>query len=118
AEQAAQRSQLFSQMVERMIDEELLRRAASQARVTVSDEEVDAAVERVARGNNVTTEELLAEIERSGISEMQYRRELRGQLLDAKVMNTRMQGRVSVSPDDAREEYAGLVAEERRMLPV
>jgi peptidyl-prolyl cis-trans isomerase SurA len=118
AERAAQRSQLFEQMLHRMIDEELLRRAASQAKVTVTDAEIDAAVERVAKSNQVTVEELLAEVERSGVSAVQYRRELRGQLLDAKVMNTRLQGRVSVSPDETRKEYDSLVTEERRALPV
>lgn len=118
AERAAQRSQLFEQMLHRMIDEELLRRAASQAKVTVTDAEIDAAVERVAKSNQVTVEELLAEVERSGVSAVQYRRELRGQLLDAKVMNTRLQGRVSVSPEETRKEYDSLVTEERRALPV
>jgi peptidyl-prolyl cis-trans isomerase SurA len=118
ADRAAQRSQLFQQMLDRMIDEELLRRAASQAKVTVTDAEIDAAVERVARSNDVTAEELLAEVERSGVNVVQYRRELRSQLLDAKVMNTRMQGRVSVSPEDTQEEYQALVLEERKALPV
>lgn len=118
ADRAAQRSQLFEQMLDRMIDEELLRRAASQAKVTVTDAEIDAAIERVARSNDVSVEDLLAEVERSGVNVVQYRRELRSQLLDAKVMNTRMQGRVSVSPDDARDEYRALVVEERKVLPV
>jgi peptidyl-prolyl cis-trans isomerase SurA len=118
AERAAQRSQLFEQMLNRMIDEELLRRAASQAKVTVTDAEIDAAVERVASSNNVTVDELLAEVERSGVNVVQYRRELRSQLLDAKVMNTRLQGRVSVSPEDTHDEYQALVGEERKTLPV
>lgn len=115
---AARRSQLFSEMLDRMVDEELLRRAASQAKVTVTSEEVEAAIERVAAGNNVTAEELMTEVERSGVTASQYRRELRGQLLDAKVMNTRMQGRVSVSPEEVNEEYRQLVIEERQTLPV
>jgi peptidyl-prolyl cis-trans isomerase SurA len=118
ADRAAQRSQLFSQMLERIVDEELMRRAASQAKVTVTDAEVDAAVERVARGNNVSAEELLVEVERSGVSRTQYKRELRGQLLDAKVMNTRAQGRVNVSPDEVRVAYQEFVADERKALPV
>lgn len=118
AEGAAQRSQLFSQMLERMVDEELLRRAASQVKVTVTQEEVDAAIERVARGNKVSPEELMLEIERSGVNRSQYRREIRGQLLDAKVMNVRLQGRVSISPDDVKAEYNQLVLDERRVLPV
>ncbi len=117
SERTAAKSRLFTEMLDRMVDEELLRRAASKAQVTVSREEVQAAIGRVARGNGVSVEELLAEVERSGVSPAQYRVELRRQLLDAKVINLRLQGRIRVSEDDVRNEYEALLAAERRQLP-
>ncbi|MEN9579126.1 MAG: hypothetical protein RJA70_2135 [Pseudomonadota bacterium] len=116
SERAAAESELYAEMLGRMVDEELLRRAASAAQVTVSREEVEAAIARVASGNGVTAEELLAEVERSGVSAAQYRTELRRQLLDAKVMNVRLQGRLGVSDDDLRAEYQRLVTGERQQL--
>lgn len=116
SERAAARTRLFSEMLDRMVDEELLRRAAARAQVTVSREEVEAAMQRVARGNGVTMEELLAEVERSGVSLAQYRTELRRQLLDAKVINLRLQGRIRVSEEDMRSEYQELIATERQQL--
>lgn len=115
---ARARGQLYEEMLQRMIDEELIRNAANQAQLKVTQEEVDAAVERVARGNQVSVGELLAEVERSGVSAADYRRELRSQLLDAKVMNVRLQGRVRVSEEEMRTEYQKLLSEEQRQLPL
>lgn len=116
SERAAAESELYSEMLGRMVDEELLRRVASEAQVSVDREEVEAAIARVASGNGVTVEELLAEVERSGVSAAQYRIELRRQLLDAKVLNVRLQGRIRISEDDVRAEYQQLVSSERQQL--
>lgn len=115
---AQAQTQLYGEMLNRMIDEELVRRAASRAQITVTDEEIDAAVERVARGNAVDVPTLLAEVERSGVKPSDYRRELRLQLLDAKVMNLRLQGRVRVSLEELQAAYDDLVDEEARQMPV
>lgn len=115
---AQAQTQLYGEMLNRMIDEELIRRAASRSQITVTDEEIDAAIERVARGNGVDVDTLLAEVERSGVKQSDYRRELRLQLLDAKVMNLRLQGRVRVATEELKAAYDDLVEEEARQMPV
>ncbi len=115
---AQAQSQLYSEMLERMIDEELVRRAASRAQLSVSKAEVDGAIERVAKGNGVDADTLIQEVERSGVNVSDYRRELRSQLLDAKVMQLRLQGRVRVSMDELRATYDQLVLEEQKQVPV
>jgi peptidyl-prolyl cis-trans isomerase SurA len=118
AQSAQAQSRLYSDMLGRMIDEELVQRSASTAQLKVSDAEVESAIERVAKGNNVSVGQLLTEVERSGVPPTDYRRELRTQLLDAKVMNLRLQGRVRLTEDDVKAEYTKLVLDERRELPV
>ncbi len=115
-ERAAALSALFSQMLEKMVEEELIARAAVKAQIQVTREEVDAALERVAKGNNVELEALFAEVEASGISRAQYRNEIRRQLTDAKVVNLRLQGRMRVSEEEVRREYDVLVEQERKQL--
>lgn len=117
-ERATALSNLFSQMLDKMIEEELIQRAALKAQVQVTREEIDAAMERVAKGNNVDVETLLTEVEASGISRAQYRNEIRRQLTDAKVVNLRLQGRMRVSEDEVRREYDSLVEQERKQLSV
>lgn len=115
-ERATAVSQLYSQMLDRMVDEELIERAATQAQVKVTPEEVEAAIGRVAKGNGVEVDKLLEEVERGGVSRSQYRIEIRRQLLDAKVMNLRLQGRLRISEEDVRREYEKLVQTERQRL--
>jgi peptidyl-prolyl cis-trans isomerase SurA len=52
------------------------------------------------------------------VSPTDYKRELRNQLLDAKVMNLRLQGRIRVSEEELKREYDQLAQQERQALPV
>ena len=47
---------------------------------------------------------------------MEYRQEIRRQLLDAKMLNLRTQGRTRISEDDMRDAYRRLSREERQTL--
>jgi peptidyl-prolyl cis-trans isomerase SurA len=117
AQRNAAISQLYKALVERMVDEELEQRAAAQAKVVVTEREVEAALGRVAAQNNISVEKLLTEAKRTGMEPGQYRDELRRQLLQAKLINVRLQGRIRVTEDDLKSAYRKLVLEERERLP-
>jgi peptidyl-prolyl cis-trans isomerase SurA len=117
AQRNAAISQLYKALVERMVDEELEQRAAAQAKVVVTEREVEAALGRVAAQNNISVEKLLTEAKRTGMEPGQYRDELRRQLLQAKLINVRLQGRIRVTEDDLKSAYRKLVIEERERLP-
>jgi peptidyl-prolyl cis-trans isomerase SurA len=116
AQRNAAISQLYKGLIEKLVDEELEQRAAIQAKVTVSAREVEEALERVAGQNNITVARLLAEAKKTGLDEIGYREELRRQLLQTKLINVRLQGRIRVSEDDLRSHYRRLVVEERMKL--
>jgi peptidyl-prolyl cis-trans isomerase SurA len=116
AQRNAAISQVFRDVLNRMIDEHLEQTAANRARIVVTSEEVDAAIGRIADQNGIPVEELVNEAVRSGMSEKEYRREIRRQVLDAKLMNLRLQGRIRVTEDDLRSEYRAIVSSERKRL--
>lgn len=116
AQRNAAISQLYRTLLQRIVDEELEIRAAQQAKLSVTSREVDEALERVAAQNKITAAELLAEAERTGLSASAYREELRRQLLEAKLINLRLQGRIRVNDEDLRAAYRKLVLEEREKL--
>jgi peptidyl-prolyl cis-trans isomerase SurA len=58
----------------------------------------------------------MEEAEKSGLTEASYRQELRRQLLEAKLLNLRIQGRLRVTDDDVRAAYQRLVTDERKQL--
>lgn len=109
-------SQLYKQLVERLVDEELQGREAAKANITVTAQEIQSAIERVAKQNDVTVEQLLEEAQKNGLNLTDYRAEIRRQLLDAKMLNLRVQGRMRISEDDMRAAYRRAVQEERRKL--
>lgn len=116
AQRNAAISQLYKGLIEKLVDEELEQRAAIQAKVTVTAREVEEALERVAGQNGITVARLLAEAKKTGLDEIGYREELRRQLLQTKLINVRLQGRIRVSEDDLRSHYRRLVLEERGKL--
>lgn len=116
ASRAAALSQLYQQLVERLVDEELQGREAVRANITISSDEIQSALQRLATQNNLDVSALYEEANRNGLSEKAYRLEIRRQLLDAKMMNLRVQGRMRVSEDDMRSAYRKLRQEERGSL--
>lgn len=118
AQRNAAISQLYRTVLERLVDEELQQRAAQQSKLSVSAKEIDEAMSRVATQNKLSVQTLLAEAQRSGLTEAGYRDELRRQLLEAKLINVRLQGRIRVVDEDLRDSYRRLVLEERQRLTV
>jgi peptidyl-prolyl cis-trans isomerase SurA len=116
AQRNAAISQLYKGLIEKLVDEELEQRAAIQAKVAVTPHEVDEALAKVASQNGVSVDRLLQEARRTGLDEAAYRDELRRQLLQTKLINVRLQGRIRVSEDDLHTAYQKLVLEERDKL--
>ena len=116
AQRAAAISQVFRQVLDQMIDERLQQQAARRSQIVVTAEEVDAAIERIAAQNKIPVGDLISEAVKSGMDESEYRKEIRRQVLDAKLMNLRIQGRIRVTEEDMRAEYHSLVAAERQHL--
>jgi len=116
AQRNAAISQVYKGVLDKIVDEELEERAAIQAKITISSKEIDEAIARVAGQNQLTPQKLLSEAAKTGITEQQYRDELRRQLLQAKLVNVRLQGRIRVTDEDLKVAYHKLVLEERQRL--
>jgi peptidyl-prolyl cis-trans isomerase SurA len=116
AQRSAAISQVYKGVLDKIVDEELEERVAIQAKVTVTSKEIDDAVARVAAQNQIPVSKLLAEAAKTGVTEPQYRDELRRQLLQAKLVNVRLQGRIRVTEEDLKLAYRKIVLEERQKL--
>lgn len=116
AQRAAATSQLYRQLLDRMIDEELEERAAIRSKLAISAQEIDGAMERIASQNGMGVEQLVNEAIKSGLSQEDYRAEIRRQVLEAKLMNLRLQGRIRVTEEDLQTEYRRIVMDERQKL--
>lgn len=109
-------SQVYRQLIEKLVDEELQGREAARSNITVTSEEIEKALEFSAKQNEVTVQQLFDEAQRNGLEPAEYRQEMRRQLLDAKMLNLRVQGRMRISEDDMKGAYRRAAQEERKRL--
>lgn len=102
---AAAESEIYKEFLNRMIDERLEESAAEKAHISVSPEEVDRGIQNVAANAKLTEAELLLEVRRQGLSEQDFRDEIRRQILEGKLVELRVRPRVRVTDQDARDAY-------------
>jgi peptidyl-prolyl cis-trans isomerase SurA len=115
AEQAAAESEVFKDMLSKMIDERLEAQAAVRAGVSVTNEEIDNALRNIAAAQSMSVADLLREAKaRSGMPEQDYRDEIRRQILEGKMLQLRVRGRVRITEDDVRTMYDRTLREERK----
>ena len=100
---------LMRELCERMVDEVLEVDAAEKLHITIADSEVEDGLRNIAAQNGVDVKTVLGEAARLGLSEPEYRNELRRQLLEGKLL--RMLGGsvvASISPADVKARYEEL----------
>ena len=94
------------QVLERLIEESLIRQRAAEIGLTVSDDEVEAAVQDVLRQNRLSKEQLDVALTQQGITPDDYRQSLRRQILRFKLVGREVQGLIEVSSREIQDYYA------------
>lgn len=111
AQRAAAELQLRTDILEGLVATKLMEQAMDSAGMDVDDKELEAAINDVARQNNMTTEQLLKELARQGIALEEYRSELKKQLRQYKFMNLEIRGRVKIAEEDILNYYNQMTAD-------
>jgi peptidyl-prolyl cis-trans isomerase SurA len=117
-QQAAQESEMFRELLNRLIDERLEETAADKSHITVSPEEVDNGIRQVAAQTKLQPKDVINEAKKQGLTEQDYRDEIRRQVLEGKLIQLRVRGRVRVGEQDARAAYGRWVKEVTQQNPV
>jgi peptidyl-prolyl cis-trans isomerase SurA len=113
-QRTAAESQVYRDVLNRMVEEQLEVQAAERQKVTVTPDEVDKAVENVAAQQHLTVDQLLTFAEqRSGLSEIDYRAEIRRQVLEGKLLSQRVRGRIRLTEEDLKNAFNRTLREER-----
>jgi peptidyl-prolyl cis-trans isomerase SurA len=113
-QRAAAESQIYNTRIKQLIDEELEAQAAEKAHIGVTNDEIDAALRNIAASQSITVAELLKTTARFGLSEVEYRDELRRQILEGKMLSLRVKGRVRITEEDVKAIYERSLREERQ----
>ena len=104
--------------LERLVDERLFEQEAALAHVVVTPAQVDAAVRDKAAALGVSVPALLGLAAQQGFTEQDYRDEVRRQLLEGRVLQLRVLGRVHVTESDAHSAYGRFVTAFVQASPV
>jgi peptidyl-prolyl cis-trans isomerase SurA len=112
-----QEQEMYKELLDRMIDDRLEEQQADRAHISVSSEEIDRGIANIAaqappqQGRPVTVQDVLAEVHRRGMTEQDFRDEIRRQIIEGKLIELRVRPRVRVTDQDARAAYQHWVQE-------
>lgn len=94
------RAELVPQLLERMISDKAQLQLARTSGLRVEDGAVEAAVESIARQNQISVDELRRRLKTDGIDYNQFRSELRDELMVTRLRQREVESRVTVSEQD------------------
>jgi peptidyl-prolyl cis-trans isomerase SurA len=121
---SAQETEMYRELLDRLIDDRLEEQHADRAHITVTADEIDRGIANIAtqaqaqQGRAVTAAEVLDEVHRRGMTEQDFRDEIRRQILEGKLIELRVRPRVRVTEGDAHAAYQHWVQEVRDQEPV
>lgn len=95
--------QMEKQMLDQMINKKLQLQIAKQIEVTVSDEDIDKAIQDIAKQNNLSTTELYQHVQQEGLSRDDYRGELHDQLILQKLQQQEILPHINITPDEVTQ---------------
>jgi peptidyl-prolyl cis-trans isomerase SurA len=119
-----QEQEMYKELLDRMIDDHLEEQQADKARITVTPQEIDRGIANIAaqaqsqQGRPVTVQDVLEEVRRRGLSEQDFRDELRRQILEGKLIELRVRPRVRVTDQVARATYQKWTQELKDQQPI
>jgi peptidyl-prolyl cis-trans isomerase SurA len=116
---SVQEQEMYKELLDRMIDDRLEEQQADKAHITIAPEEIDRGITNIAlqaqqqQGRPVTADDVIGEVHRRGLSEQDFREEIRRQILEGKLIELRVRPRVRVSDQDAHAAYQRWLTELR-----
>lgn len=99
-------------VIDKLIDKKLLVQEAKKLNIQVSDQEVENAVQRVLDNNKTTMAEFRKEMSAMGMTEKQYKEELREQILSSKLITHEVRTKVVVPEDKILDYYSANYTEQ------
>jgi peptidyl-prolyl cis-trans isomerase SurA len=104
-ERAREWKKILRRSLDSMVDEELIVEAAEEAKLEVTDDEVQKALDEIKRQNHLTDKQLEAALNQQGTTLSSYRKDVRRQILRLRAISMLVRPRVSVGDEDVKAKY-------------
>ena len=101
----AQRDELRHKVLDKVIEDTLLRQRIEKLGLQVSDEDIEQAINDVQAQNNINREQLIEALTAQGLTFDMYRERLRQQLLNFRLVGREIQGKVEITNAEMRDYY-------------
>lgn len=101
----------YRELLSVIIEQRLILREAAQAHVAAGDREIDQAIERVTKQNNITVDQLKQALQEQGLTWAEYRKQIRDDIIRNQIIGMKVQSQVSVTDKDYAEYLEGRQSE-------
>jgi peptidyl-prolyl cis-trans isomerase SurA len=92
-------------VLDQLIESTLVKQQAVELKLSVTGEEVDRALDEVKRQNKLDDSTFVEALKQQGFTIEGYRKNLRRQILELKVLNTAVRSRIQITDDEVRAYY-------------
>jgi len=93
---------LRKKVLEQVVDRKLQLQAAEQAGIKISETQIDATIDNIAKGNGVTANVLYEKIGEQHLTRSEYRKEIRDELTLQQIQQQQVASRVVMKPEDVK----------------
>jgi len=104
------RQRVVSQVMRGLIDERLQAQEAERLDISVTDEQLDDAIEQLANRNKMTSEAFLDFVEQQGVLKESLKDQIRAQLVWRSLVARRLRPSVQISDEEVQEVVGRIVA--------
>jgi peptidyl-prolyl cis-trans isomerase SurA len=108
------RAALYKDILDQLVSERLVSQQIEEAKIDVTDDEVERAIKDILKQNKLTAEQLEEAIESRGMSMGQYKQDLESQLVRLKLIDMKVRSRVVIPETEIQAEYDKRVATEKK----
>ncbi|MCJ7618587.1 MAG: SurA N-terminal domain-containing protein, partial [Desulfobacterales bacterium] len=98
-----ERQTLFNvreEILNQLIDQKLTDQQIKRSKITVSDDEIDSAIERLKEANFFSDKELREMLGAEGLTMEEYRERIKDQILRAKLVNFEIKSKIVITKED------------------
>ncbi len=96
---------LREEILNQLIDQKLTDQEIKKLNISVSDQEIDEAVERIKKTSYLTEEGLSEALTRQGLTMSEYREQIKDRILRTKLVNREIKSRVVITKEDVKAYY-------------
>ncbi len=92
-------------VLQQLIDEKLTDQELARLQITISEEELENAIERMKEANYLTDEKLRAGLKQQGLTYEEYRGQIKKRLLRSRLVNREIRSKIVITEEDIQAYY-------------